>query len=157
MTVSSGGMYTQRLDLGLLDAGPEAFDGVTAYAKAKRAQVVLNREWARRAAASGVTFHAMHPGWVDTPGIHESLPDFARVMGPLLRTPEQGADTMVWLAAAREPLTTNGQFWLDRHRRWTSKLPWTRTSPAEADQLWELVARRAGVSVLDGHEPVATP
>ena len=103
----------------------------------------------------------MHPGWVDTPGIHESLPDFARLMGPLLRTPEQGADTMVWLATAREPLSGNGQFWLDRHRRWTSKLPWTRTSAADADHLWELVSRRAGVDAVArpraGGHPLTAP
>ena len=127
-------MYTERLDLDRLDTGPEGFDGVKAYAQAKRAQVVLNQQWAERAGASGVTFHAMHPGWVDTPGVQTSLPDFYRVMGPWLRTPDQGADTMVWLAAADEPLASNGRFWLDRHRRWTNKLPWTRTRPGDADR-----------------------
>ncbi|HEY5155036.1 MAG TPA: SDR family NAD(P)-dependent oxidoreductase [Acidimicrobiales bacterium] len=148
ITVSSGGMYTERLDLDHLVVGPapsDEFDGVKAYARAKRAQVVLNRRWAERAAATGVTFHAMHPGWVDTPGIQTALPAFSRRMGPLLRTPEQGADTMVWLAAARAPLATNGAFWLDRHRRWTSKLPWTHTSAADAERLWTWVADRAGL------------
>jgi NAD(P)-dependent dehydrogenase (short-subunit alcohol dehydrogenase family) len=149
VTVSSGGMYTQRLDLERLDresgVGPHPdFDGVKAYALAKRAQVVLNHSWAGRAEATGVTFHAMHPGWVDTPGVQTALPDFARRVGPWLRTPFQGADTMVWLAAAREPLEVNGRFWLDRRQRWPSKLPWTRTSAAAADQLWSWVAHRAG-------------
>ena len=45
----------------------------------------------------------MHPGWADTPGIKSSIPTFQRIMRPLLRTPEQGADTIVWLAAADEP------------------------------------------------------
>ena len=70
-----------------------------AYANAKRAQVVLNELWSKHRAASGVVFHAMHPGWADTPGVRESLPRFRALMGPLLRTPSQGADTMVWLAA----------------------------------------------------------
>jgi hypothetical protein len=68
------------------------------------------------------------------------------VMGPWLRTPFQGADTMVWLATARPPLEVNGRFWLDRHRRWPVKLPWTRTSPDDADRLWRWVADRAGVA-----------
>ncbi len=153
VTVSSGGMYTQRLDLGRLDresiagAHPD-FDGVAAYALAKRAQVVLNGQWAERAATTGITFHAMHPGWVDTPGVQTSLPDFARIVGPWLRTPFQGADTMVWLATAREPLESNGRFWLDRHQRWPVKLPWTRTAPEDADQLWRWVSDRAGVGQL---------
>ncbi len=150
VTVSSGGMYTQRLDLDRLERESTTseqpdFDGVGAYALAKRAQVVLNGEWADRRADTGITFHAMHPGWVDTPGVRSSLPQFAKVMGPWLRTPFQGADTMVWLATARPPLEVNGRFWLDRHRRWPVKLPWTRTSPVDADRLWHWVARRAGV------------
>ena len=36
----------------------------------------------------------MHPGWADTPGVQESLPTFSKVVGPLLRSPEQGADTL---------------------------------------------------------------
>ena len=44
----------------------------------------------------------MHPGWADTPGVQESLPGFRRVMHPLLRSAEQGADTMAWLAGAPE-------------------------------------------------------
>ena len=155
VTVSSGGMYTEALDVDHLEMGPDGFDGVKAYARAKRAQVVLNEQWARRHATSGVTFHAMHPGWVDTPGVQTSLPDFYRVMGPWLRTPEQGADTMVWLAAAREPLASNGGFWLDRHRRWTSKVPWTRTSSADADRLWTWVGAQAGVTAPGSAAPSA--
>ena len=48
ITVSSGGMYTQRLDPATLQMPESRYQGVTAYAKAKRAQVALSREWARR-------------------------------------------------------------------------------------------------------------
>ena len=78
ITVSSGGMYTQRLDLDALATPTIPFNGVRAYANAKRAQVVLNERWSKHRAASGVVFHAMHPGWADTPGVRESLPRFAR-------------------------------------------------------------------------------
>jgi dehydrogenase/reductase SDR family protein 12 len=155
ITVSSGGMYTERLDVDRLEMGAVGYDGVKAYARAKRAQIVLNGQWAARTASTGVTFHAMHPGWVDTPGVQTSLPDFYRVMGPWLRTPEQGSDTMVWLATAGEPADSNGQLWLDRHRRWATKLPWTRTAPAEAEQLWQWVTDRANVTVADGPTPVS--
>jgi dehydrogenase/reductase SDR family protein 12 len=182
VTVSSGGMYTERLRLDEMEMGADGFDGVKAYARAKRAQVVLNRQWAARTEpepepgepgeagepgapgepgdagdAGGVSFQAMHPGWVDTPGIQAALPVFSQRMGPLLRTPDQGADTMVWLATAQEPLSSNGSFWLDRHRRWTSKVPWTRTAPADAERLWAWVADRAGVDSIDGAAPVTTP
>ena len=98
VTVSSGGMYTQPFDLERLEMSPEAYRGSTAYARAKRAQVVLSHEWARRWRADGVASYACHPGWVDTPGLASGLPTFAK-LGPLLRTPAEGADTVVWLTA----------------------------------------------------------
>ena len=87
IAVTSGGMYGQRLDLDDLQSRAEPYSGTRAYARAKRAQVALVREWARRLAPAGITFNAMHPGWADTPGLAESLPGFHRLMGPILRTP----------------------------------------------------------------------
>jgi len=146
--VSSGGMYTQRFDLGTLEMGPDEYDGTVAYARAKRAQLVLLHEWVRRTVGSGIAFHAMHPGWADTPGIRDGLPGFAKFMGPLLRTPEQGADTVVWLATATEAVESTGGFWLDRKVRWEHKAPWTRLSGSDfADagaELWAWCAERTG-------------
>ena len=97
ITVSSGGMYTARLRPEDLQLENEPFDGARFYAHTKRAQVALNRTWAERFPADHIAFHAMHPGWVDTPGLRTSLPRFRRVMRPLLRDARQGADTAVWL------------------------------------------------------------
>jgi NAD(P)-dependent dehydrogenase (short-subunit alcohol dehydrogenase family) len=145
ITVTSGGMYTSALDLESLDRPPEGddFDGVKAYARAKRAQVVLTGCWARRTHGSGIAFHAMHPGWADTAGLSASLPRFHRLVRPILRTPAQGVDTTVWLAAAPEALTHNGSLWLDRHRRRAVYLPGTATSTSEADRLWAWCCERA--------------
>lgn len=142
ITVSSGGMYTQRLDLGDLEMVRDGYDGKVAYARAKRAQVVLNHEWARRVPSTEIVFHAMHPGWADTPGVVSGLPGFHRVMRPLLRTPSQGADTVVWLAATREALASTGSFWLDRRRRSEHRVPWTRGGDGSA--LWALCQQRTG-------------
>ncbi len=61
VTVSSGGMYTQRFDLDCLEMPPDQFQGTTAYARAKRAQVVLSHEWARRWGPDGVASYASAP------------------------------------------------------------------------------------------------
>ena len=53
VTVSSGGMYSQRFDLDAIEAGPDGYDGVVAYARAKRAQLVLAHAWAARFAPAG--------------------------------------------------------------------------------------------------------
>ena len=138
ITVSSGGMYTQRLDPATLQLPASRYSGVTAYARAKRAQVALSREWARRFAGAGVAFHAMHPGWVDTPGVAAALPGFRRVTRPILLSPEQGADTIVWLAATPPERLGTGRFWHDRRPRPEYLLPWTRDKdPAAARKLWD--------------------
>ncbi len=146
ITVSSGGMYAQRLDLDTLEMSAENYKGATAYARAKRAQVVLNQEWAARVPASEVVFQAMHPGWVDTPGVESGLPTFYRIMKPLLRSPDEGADTIVWLATDPAALDS-GHFWLDRRRRSEHRVPWTRGG--DADALWHLCVARSG-AVLNG-------
>ncbi len=94
ITVSSAGMYTQCLDLASLQLPASHHCGVTAYARAKRAQVMLGREWARRLAGTGAAFHAMHPGWVDTP-VAAAIPGSHQITRPILLSPEQGADTIV--------------------------------------------------------------
>jgi dehydrogenase/reductase SDR family protein 12 len=145
VTVSSGGLYTQPLRLARLADPAEPFDGARAYAQAKRAQVVLAGQWARRASGTGVAFHAMHPGWADTPGLASALPAFHRRMANLLRSPEQGADTIVWLAAAQRASIGATGFWLDRHRRWIDRVPWTVTSDTAADEAWRWATRAAGL------------
>jgi dehydrogenase/reductase SDR family protein 12 len=145
ITVSSGGMYAADLTVDHLEMGLDDYNGTEQYARAKRAQVALNEEWAERFADTPVRFHAMHPGWADTPGVAASLPTFRRVVGPLLRSSEQGADTIVWLAADDgEPLTINGGFWLDRRRRPVHRLGRTRRSDtlSRRDELWRWCVRQ---------------
>jgi dehydrogenase/reductase SDR family member 12 len=138
ITASSGGMYTQRLKLATLQMPRSRYRGVTAYAKAKRAQVALSREWARRMAGTGVAFHAMHPGWVNTPGVAAALPRFYRATRPILLTSEQGADTIVWLACMSPERLGSGRFWHDRRPRPEHALPWTRVQdPSAARKLWD--------------------
>jgi NAD(P)-dependent dehydrogenase (short-subunit alcohol dehydrogenase family) len=144
ITVSSGGMYVRRLDVDSLTPDPASFNGVAAYARTKRAQVVLTEEWSRRTHGSGVAFHATHPGWVDTPGLRASLPGFTRLMRPLLRSPREGADTIVWLASNLAGARESGEFWHDRRARSTVRLPCTATPEGAADRLWHWTAAYAG-------------
>jgi dehydrogenase/reductase SDR family member 12 len=148
VTVSSGGMYTQRFDLAHLEVSARGYRGGTAYARAKRAQVVLAQEWARRWGSDGVASYAMHPGWVDTPGLAAGLPSFSR-LGPFLRTPSQGADTVMWLATdgPRRYVSPGGEgIWLDRRRRSAYYLPTTYRTPAQrqtdGEALWQWCADR---------------
>ncbi len=144
VAVTSGGMYTQALPLDDLGFERGAYDGPRAYARAKRAQVAMTREWARRLRDRGIVANAMHPGWADTPGLEASLPGFRKLVGPLLRTPAEGADTTIWLAAAPEARAATGQLFLDRRRRPFDRVPTTRLSAEDRRALWDLVVAMTG-------------
>jgi NAD(P)-dependent dehydrogenase (short-subunit alcohol dehydrogenase family) len=147
--VSSGGMYAQKLDVDDLQSEREPFNGTIAYARHKRAQVILTEMWAERLAGSGVTVNVMHPGWADTPGVQTSLPAFWKITRLFLRTPEQGADTVVWLAVAPHIASESGKFWFDRRERETHKLARTVSPIQDRQRLWDACVR---LSELAGTE-----
>uniref|UniRef100_A0A671Y6V7 Dehydrogenase/reductase SDR family member 12-like n=1 Tax=Sparus aurata TaxID=8175 RepID=A0A671Y6V7_SPAAU len=131
ITVSSGGMLVQKLRVDDLQSEKGHFDGVMVYAQNKRQQVVLTEQWAK--ANPIIHFSVMHPGWADTPAVSTSMPQFHHMMGERLRSVEQGADTVVWLALSRAAARTrSGQFFQDR-RPVAAHLPlaWTRSSAEE--------------------------
>ncbi len=123
--VSSGGMLTTKLNL----ADPQW---------TKRAQVILAELWAEELAGSPVVVNSMHPGWADTPAVASSLPTFHQVTEAILRTPEEGADTVVWLAAADAASRVTGRFHFDRQAVRTHWLPITRETEADREALWRL-------------------
>ncbi|XP_073779345.1 DHRS-12_like_SDR_c-like domain-containing protein isoform X2 [Danio rerio] len=131
ITVSSGGMLVQKLRTGNLQSQRGRYDGTMVYAQNKRQQVVMTEQFAK--AHPSIHFSVMHPGWVDTPTIANAMPDFHSSMKERLRTPEQGADTVVWLAvseaAAKNP---SGRFYQDR-KMVSAHLPlaWTHSSQLE--------------------------
>lgn len=116
VNVLSGGMYTQKIRVRDLQSERGTYSGSVAYARAKRGLMILTEEWAGRWADDGIAVNAMHPGWADTPGVEESLPEFYRLTKYVLRNPDEGADTAVWLAAATEAAEVSGKFWLDREQ-----------------------------------------
>lgn len=146
VTVTSGGLYSQRFRLDQLESPPEGYDGVKAYGRAKRAQLVLTHEWQRRYGGEGICFAAMHPGWADTPGLESGLPGFRRLMRPLLRTADEGAETAVWLAGSDLGELPGGRLWLDRRPRTEHRIPWTWEPPArqvpDGSALFEWCAAR---------------
>lgn len=122
INVSSGGMYNQSLPVDDPQSERTSYGPKKLYARTKREEVVISELWAQRLEHSGVVVHSMHPGWADTQGIQRAMPGFLALTRPIIRTAEQGADTIVWLGAAPEPLESTGQFWHDRRPRPTHYL-----------------------------------
>lgn len=119
--------------------------GFQAYGRSKLANVLFTYELARRLAGTSVTANALHPGFVAT-GFGRNMPGLMnRVMGIMHRfaiTPEQGAQTLIYLASSPEVEGVTGKYF-DKNRP-------VRSSPASYDEtaqkrLWDISERLAGL------------
>ncbi len=147
--MSSGGMYGARLhaeDADDIEYRRGTYDGVRAYARTKRMQVVLAQEWARHDTTGRALVASMHPGWVATPGVSEHLPRFERLTRPLLRADRDGADTAVWLVATR-PASRPPHFWHDRAQRPVTFPGQRAPSPEAVRRLVDHVVEATGADV----------
>ena len=147
VNVSSGGMYSEKIVPDDLQFEDTPYSGTAAYARTKRAQVILTEMWSERLAPLGVTVNSMHPGWARTPGVATSLPTFNGVVGPFLRTPEEGADTAIWLASDKAVDGESGKFWFDRRSVATHLTDRTRETEMERDVLWANLVALTGAEL----------
>ncbi|GIR83189.1 MAG: hypothetical protein CM15mP84_09370 [Cellvibrionales bacterium] len=126
---------------------PEAeYNGAVAYARAKRALAVLTELWAEVAEQS-VLWSTDAPGLGRYPGVQSALPGFRRITQTVLRSSEEGADTIVWLARAREAADISGKLFLDREPRTTHLRKAPGTPGARANLLPWLRATYAALSI----------
>jgi dehydrogenase/reductase SDR family member 12 len=133
--VSSGGMLLQKLDLSLV-RNEDSHSDLSAYANAKRAQVVLAKMMAERFPKRFI--FSMHPGWVNTKAVRLYMPKFYQFMKKRLRTPQQGADTIEFLLRFY-PALRSGSFWFDRKEQDPHPLIYTREKIVQKKELWEMV------------------
>ena len=136
-------------DWGLVSKAPLDFDDLQARAaykpvrqhnRAKLALFYFNHELGRRLASTGVTVNGLYPGHVDT-GLKGDVPWFTHVAYPafkrlhMLRTPEQGADTSVYLASSPEVAGITGQHFMDRKIVDEATIPY---KPEVSKRLWDV-------------------
>lgn len=121
------------------------YSALAAYGRSKLCNILWTRELARRLANTEVTANCLHPGGVRTgfgennSGLVKTLFGLAR---PFMLTPEQGADTLIYLASAPEVAGQTGGYW---SRRRLAQPSAAARDPAAALRLWEVSARLAGV------------
>jgi retinol dehydrogenase-12 len=99
------------------------------------ARVLFTQELAQRLEGSGVVVNAVHPGLVaKTRLLNDTRGPFKWATDTFGSTPEQGADTVLWLATAPETATTTGKLFAKRKEIPT---PGQGSDPAVRTQLWE--------------------
>ena len=111
--------------------------GWSAYSASKLANILFTYELARRLAGTGVTVNTLHPGWVYTNFQKAAGLD---MKGPL--TPEQGADTQIWLATSPEVEGITGKYFVKRRDTPSSAASYNQ---AFAQRLWEVSTEMVGL------------
>jgi NAD(P)-dependent dehydrogenase (short-subunit alcohol dehydrogenase family) len=108
-----------------------------AYGQSKLANILFTYELARRLEGSGVTANALHPGGVATEfAAGEGLMGtIFKLIRPFLLTPEQGAETQIYLASASEVAGVSGQYFAKKKPVNSSKISY---DTAVAQHLWQV-------------------
>jgi len=112
--------------------------GFARYGETKLANILFTRELARRLEGSGIGAYCFHPGVVASGFNRNNGPLMRALMAalrPFSRSPQEGAQTLVWLAAAQSEELQSGGYYVDCSLREPSA---AARSATDAQRLWEL-------------------
>ena len=114
------------------------YQAYPAYAQSKLANIMFTYELARRLEGTDVTANALHPGLVGTDlyrrygFLSPILKSIFQIVG---KSPEQGAETPVYLASSPELSDVNGKYFVDKKEKRSSEASYDREA---AQRLWEI-------------------
>ena len=124
--------------------------GFGAYSQTKLANRYFTYALARQLAGTGVTVNAIHPGFVATGFGRTGNPGYMnaamRLMAPFARSPEQGADTLIYVASAPELKGITGKYFSNRKAVASSKVSYDEN---EQRRLWEMSEELSGLRVVE--------
>jgi len=114
------------------------YKGFPVYGMTKLANIMFTYELAERLNGTGITANCLHPGSVGTnfgKNNRGVMALFFRAAKPFMRSPEQGADTLIWLASSPEVEGVSGKYFSDRKEIEAKKIAY---DPAARRTLWEI-------------------
>ncbi|MDX2141201.1 MAG: SDR family oxidoreductase [Chloroflexota bacterium] len=148
INVSSNAHFgVQKLDFDNLQ-GEKSYFGFGAYSRSKLANVLFTYELARRLVGTGVTANALHPGAVSTGFGMNNKDVISKVLFTLFKmmtiTPEQGAQTSIYLASSPEVNGMTGKYFTKSKPATSSAASYDEESQ---HRLWQVSEQIAGISV----------
>ncbi len=139
VNVSSGEHSNATIDFDDLQ-GEKGYKGAKAYSQSKLANVLFTYELARRLEGTGVTANCLHPGVVRTnfgSGVSGVFGFMVRALTPLMRSPETGAETSIYLASSAEVEGLSGRYFVKKAEARSSDVSYDERL---ARHLWEVSA-----------------
>lgn len=121
--------------------GEGRYSDVIAYRQSKLANILFTHELARRLEATGITANSLHPGTVATKFGKSSgwrVHLWFTVMRPFLLTPEQGAETILYLASSADVEGISGKYFINKSSARPSEEAYDAIA---ARRLWDVSAR----------------
>lgn len=137
VNVSSDGHWLGNIDFDNLNS-ERGYMSFKAYANSKLANILFTKELSRRLAGTNITTNCLHPGAVNTafadnmPGILKPLGKFVK---SFLLSPEQGAQTQIYLATSPDVANITGEYFSNKKVAKSSK---TSRDPDIAKKLWKV-------------------
>jgi NAD(P)-dependent dehydrogenase (short-subunit alcohol dehydrogenase family) len=139
VNVSSEAHRRARLDF--LDLqGQHRYTGWRAYSRSKLANILFTYELARRLEGTGIAANALHPGFVATNfgrNNRSIMAAFFRILQLAAISPEEGAQTIVYLASSPEVKGITGEYFVKQQAVRSSQASY---DGAAADRLWRVSA-----------------
>ncbi len=118
------------------------------YGRSKLANILFTRVLAKRLEGTAVTATCLHPGFVKTSfgrgfDVSPLLGQLFALISRFARTPEKGAETVIYLAASPEVQGASGGYYFDCRLKTPSA---AAQDDAAAERLWQLSERLVGVA-----------
>jgi NAD(P)-dependent dehydrogenase (short-subunit alcohol dehydrogenase family) len=147
VSTSSGAHRMGNFDFDDLVKREKVYGGFQVYGDSKLANILFTRELARRLQPSGVVANCFHPGVVDT-GFARNGRGLTYWMVKtsywlIARTPEKGAETLIWLATSPEAAVRTGGYFYNRRE---ARIRKEGRDDALAARLWTLSERLCGLA-----------
>ena len=136
VNVSSEAHRRAHLDFSDLQ-GEHRYTGWRAYARSKLANILFTYELARRLAGTGIVTNALHPGFVATNfgrNNHGIAAAFIRILQLTAFSPEEGAQTIIYLASSPVVKGVTGQYFIKQQVVRSSQVSYDH---AAAERLWQ--------------------
>jgi NAD(P)-dependent dehydrogenase (short-subunit alcohol dehydrogenase family) len=147
VTTASNAHLGAKISFDDLLAGRK-YSPMGAYATSKLANVLFTRALAKRLEGTGVTATCVHPGFVRTNfgrnnEVSPLLKPILTLIARFARTPEKGAETVVYLARSPEIQGASGGYYVDCKSAPTSP---AAQDDAAAERLWRLSEQLVGIA-----------